>query len=122
LGAQPVQGLRNRERGWHPALQIRAHLPIQKGMPDDKLPKMVVIEDCSAERLPTSHVARQILCLCIAWVAMLVSLIALPGTLIFTVVAFVGILIVVGVSWTAAGRAERDGIPATKRAPRFSRR
>ena len=91
-------------------------------MPDDKLPKMVVIEDCSAEHLPTSHVARQVLCLCTAWVAMLVSLIALPGTLIFTVVAFVGILIVVGVSWTAAGRAERDGIPASKRAPRPSRR
>jgi len=77
-------------------------------MPADQFPPMIVTDDPSSAALPTTHVWRQIVVLSVAWVALLVSLIAVPGVRVFTLIAFVGMLFVVGVSWACASRAEPD--------------
>ncbi|CAN5508102.1 hypothetical protein BH20ACT17_BH20ACT17_13870 [soil metagenome] len=70
---------------------------------------MTVIDDPSSPSLLAEHVWRQIASVSIAWIALLVSLIAVPGILVFTSVVFVGTLVAVGVSWACARRAEPDG-------------
>jgi len=73
-----------------------------------ELPMMIVTDDPSSAALPATHVWRQITGLSVAWVGLLVSLIAVPGVRVFTLIAFVGMLFVVGVSWACASRAEPD--------------
>jgi len=77
-------------------------------MSADQLPAMIPTDDPSSGALPSPHVWRQIVALSVAWVALLVSLIAVPGVLVFTIVAFGGILVAVGFSWVCASREERD--------------
>ena len=89
-------------------------------MSADQLPAMIPTDDPSSGALPSPHVWRQIVALSVAWVALLVSLVAVPGARVFAIVAFGGMLVVVGVSWACASRAEPDaqGRPVRPAVPR----
>jgi hypothetical protein len=85
---------------------------------NEELPAMIVIDDPPSAGLPARTIWRQIAGISVAWVAMLVSLVAVPGLRVFLVVAFLGVLVAVGISWAFASRAEtKRARPAGQRAP-----
>jgi hypothetical protein len=71
----------------------------------------------------STHIApvsvwRQAVCLCASWIAVIVSLIAFPSILPFTLVAFVGLLLALGISWSRLGRSARAAqVPAAPPPP-----
>ena len=74
----------------------------------DQLPPAIVTADASRDTIRTKQVWRQIAAISAAWVATLVSLIALPQVRVFTLVVFLGLLFAVGLSWFCASRTEPE--------------